>query len=46
MTCIIGLDPGLCHTGWGVICFRAGHLTHVAHGIIHPQQKISLAERL
>lgn len=46
MIYIIGLDPGLCHTGWGIISFKAGKLSHIAHGIIHPEQKAALPQRL
>ena len=43
---IIGLDPGLRRTGWGVIESDGNRLIHVAHGrvVIDPDQ--SLAERL
>ncbi len=30
---IIGIDPGLRKTGWGVIEARAGRLVHVANGV-------------
>lgn len=32
---ILGLDPGLNHTGWGVIDIEAGHYRHVDSGVIH-----------
>lgn len=31
---ILGIDPGLCHTGWGVIDIKGNMLTPVAHGVI------------
>jgi crossover junction endodeoxyribonuclease RuvC len=31
---ILGLDPGLRHTGWGVIDIKGNQLSHVAHGVI------------
>lgn len=43
---ILGLDPGLRRTGWGVIVLEGVRLTHVAHGVIAPDDKASLAERL
>ena len=43
---IIGLDPGLRNTGWGIVGFDNGTLTHVAHGVIHSQQRAELAVRL
>ena len=32
---VLGLDPGLRHTGWGVIDVAGNRLTHVADGVIH-----------
>jgi crossover junction endodeoxyribonuclease RuvC len=43
---ILGLDPGLRHTGWGVISVEGSRLSHVAHGVIKPDDSQSLAERL
>jgi len=43
---ILGLDPGLRHTGWGVIESIGNKLIHVADGVIEPNAKLSLAERL
>ena len=43
---ILGLDPGLRHTGWGVVIIDGARLIHVAHGVIAPPDKLSLAERL
>ncbi len=43
---ILGLDPGLRFTGWGVISFKGGKLSHVAHGVISPPQGAPLPERL
>jgi crossover junction endodeoxyribonuclease RuvC len=43
---ILGLDPGLRHTGWGVIAVQGSRLSHVAHGVIRPDETRSLAERL
>ena len=43
---ILGLDPGLRHTGWGVVIIDGARLTHIAHGVIAPPDKLSLAERL
>ncbi|MDZ4320769.1 MAG: crossover junction endodeoxyribonuclease RuvC, partial [Phenylobacterium sp.] len=31
---ILGLDPGLRRTGWGVITIEGARLAHVAHGVI------------
>jgi crossover junction endodeoxyribonuclease RuvC len=43
---ILGLDPGLRHTGWGIIESSGNRLIHVADGVIEPGVKLSLAERL
>ena len=43
---ILGLDPGLRRTGWGVICVSGSRLTHVAHGVIAPKDTLAFAERL
>ena len=46
MTRILGLDPGLRHTGWGIIESQGNRLTYVAHGVIDVPQLDSTAERL
>ena len=43
---IIGLDPGLRRTGWGVVAVDGVRLTHVAHGVIAPKDTLAFAERL
>ena len=43
---ILGLDPGLRRTGWGVIAVEGARLSHVAHGVIAPRDSLTLAERL
>jgi crossover junction endodeoxyribonuclease RuvC len=43
---ILGLDPGLRRTGWGVIACEGARLSHVAHGVIAPSDKLPFAERL
>ena len=43
---IIGLDPGLACTGWGVIRAEGNRLTHVANGQIRTDAKASLPDRL
>jgi len=43
---LIGLDPGLRLTGWGVIDVDGNRLRHVAHGVIKVAADRSLAERL
>lgn len=43
---ILGLDPGLRRTGWGVVVCEGSRLSHVAHGVIAPDDKADLAYRL
>ena len=43
---IIGLDPGLRRTGWGVVAVDGARLVHVAHGVIAPKDSLPFAERL
>lgn len=43
---LIGLDPGLRVTGWGVIDAAAGQLSHVADGVLTTRSDASLALRL
>lgn len=43
---ILGLDPGLRRTGWGVIVVDGARLAHVAHGVITPKTSAPFAERL
>ena len=46
MVRIIGLDPGLRHTGWGVIDAEGSRLVYVADGAVHSDADAPLAERL
>lgn len=43
---IIGLDPGLRHTGWGIIQSCGSKLSHVSNGVISPPQNLQFSERL
>lgn len=43
---LIGLDPGLQKTGWGVVESHGTRLIHVANGTIKSDSKKTLAERL
>ncbi|MBM3647401.1 MAG: crossover junction endodeoxyribonuclease RuvC [Alphaproteobacteria bacterium] len=43
---LIGLDPGLRLTGWGVIEVDGNRLRHVAHGVIKVPTEGGLAARL
>lgn len=43
---IIGLDPGLAATGWGVIAVAGNQLAHIAHGTVRTDATRPLVERL
>lgn len=43
---ILGLDPGLGCTGWGVIAAEGNRLSHVANGQIRTDSKADLPARL
>jgi crossover junction endodeoxyribonuclease RuvC len=43
---ILGIDPGLRNTGWGLIEATGTRLTYVGCGSIHTDAATSLAERL
>ncbi len=43
---LIGIDPGLRQTGWGVVAVNDNRLTHIANGTVSSNGKLSLAERL
>ncbi|GMO41591.1 MAG: crossover junction endodeoxyribonuclease RuvC [Termitinemataceae bacterium] len=43
---IIGIDPGLANTGWGVIESRGSRLSHLEHGCIETLQEQENAMRL
>ena len=46
ITRIIGIDPGLRRTGWGVIETEGSRLGFVACGCVESSDRLSLAERL
>lgn len=46
MTLILGIDPGLQHTGWGVVASSGNQLSFIACGTIHSDIKSPTAERL
>ena len=43
---ILGLDPGLRRTGWGVIAVEGSRLVHIAHGVIAPKETMAFSDRL
>jgi crossover junction endodeoxyribonuclease RuvC len=46
VTTVLGLDPGTRHFGWGVVRRVGARVVHIAHGIAHSNERLSLAERL
>lgn len=46
MTIILGIDPGLQHTGWGVVRAQGSHISYLGCGTIHSNSKQPMAERL
>jgi crossover junction endodeoxyribonuclease RuvC len=43
---ILGIDPGLGTTGWGIVSAVGNRLSHIANGQIATDPKAPLAERL
>lgn len=43
---LLGLDPGLGTTGWGIIAADGNRLTHIANGQIKTDAEMALATRL
>lgn len=46
MPTIIGVDPGLVKTGWGIVKTDGYQLRFVACGVIKPNTKLALSDRL
>ena len=43
---VIGVDPGLRHTGWGVVEFKNSKIIHIKDGSISPSTKFDDGKRL
>jgi crossover junction endodeoxyribonuclease RuvC len=43
---VLGLDPGLRITGWGIVDVDGNRLRHIADGVVRSDAKTTLAERL
>ncbi len=43
---ILGIDPGLRHTGWGLISQKGNHLGFIAAGRINPPVDLEISMRL
>ena len=46
MVRILGIDPGLLRCGWGIIESNQNKLSFIAGGVIKPNAKAPMAERL
>ena len=45
-TRVLGIDPGLLHTGWAVVDTAGQSRKYIASGVILPNPKLEMAERL
>jgi crossover junction endodeoxyribonuclease RuvC len=43
---ILGVDPGLTKTGWGIILSNQNNISFIASGIIHTDASMELSERI
>ena len=43
---VLGIDPGLLHTGWAVIDTAGQSRRYIASGVILPKPKMEMSERL
>ncbi len=46
MRTVIGIDPGLASTGWGVVRFDGSRYLHVGHGVVTTDPATPLPQRL
>ena len=46
MRTVIGIDPGLASTGWGVVRFDGSRFIHVGHGVVTTDPETPLPLRL
>ena len=43
---VLGIDPGLLHTGWAVVDTAGQTRKYIASGVILPNPKMEMADRL
>ena len=43
---IIGIDPGLASTGWGIVDYTKNRFIYIAHGCINTDKELPRSERL
>jgi len=46
MRTVIGIDPGIASTGWGVVGFDGNRFIHKGHGVVRTDPGVSLPDRL
>lgn len=46
MVRILGVDPGLAHTGWGLVDAEGNRISYVASGTIHTKTADTMPQRL
>jgi crossover junction endodeoxyribonuclease RuvC len=46
MRTVIGIDPGLAATGWGVVRFDGSRFLHIGHGVVKTDPETPLPQRL
>jgi crossover junction endodeoxyribonuclease RuvC len=46
MTTLIGIDPGLASTGYGLVGFHGNRFTHICHGVVKTRSEDPLPQRL
>jgi crossover junction endodeoxyribonuclease RuvC len=46
MRTVIGIDPGLASTGWGVVSFDGARYVHRGHGVVRTDPDMPLPDRL
>ncbi len=46
MTTLIGIDPGLASTGYGIVRFDGSRFTHQVHGVVKTSSETPLPQRL
>jgi crossover junction endodeoxyribonuclease RuvC len=43
---VLGIDPGLASTGWGIVSMKANRLNYIMHGVISTSSKTPHQQRL
>lgn len=43
---ILGLDPGLRYTGWGIVEYKGNRISHIANGVIATDNALEMSKRL